>query len=179
MRFEPTPLPGAFVIVPQPSHDARGFFARTFCEETFRAHGLDGRVVQCNLSFNQHRGTLRGLHFQAAPHGEAKLVTCIQGVVWDVIVDLRANSPTLGRTFAAELRSSEHTMMYVPEGFAHGFQTLEDASAVFYQMSSAYQPTSARGIHWNDPRLAIAWPIATPIVSPRDDGLGAFPVEGI
>lgn len=174
MRFVETPLAGAFVITPEPIPDERGFFARTFCVEAFEARGMDARVDQCSLSFNERRGTLRGLHFQVAPHGEAKLVSCVQGAIWDVIVDLRAG-PSFGRWFATGLRASDRTMLFVPAGLAHGFQTLEDATTVAYQISSPHRPEAARGILWSDPTLALPWPIPQPIVSARDSALGLFP----
>jgi dTDP-4-dehydrorhamnose 3,5-epimerase len=174
MRFLPTPLEGATVILPEPLRDERGYFARTFSVEEFAAHGLDPRVNQCNLAFNERRGTLRGLHYQAAPHGEAKLVTCVQGALWDVIVDLRPGSPTHGRWHALELTAQQRSMLFVPEGFAHGYQTLEDATAVFYQMSSPHHPEAARGIRWNDPALALPWPIPVPIISERDATFGTL-----
>jgi dTDP-4-dehydrorhamnose 3,5-epimerase len=174
MRFLPTPLEGAQVILPDPIADERGFFARLFSVEEFQAHGLDARVNQCSLAFNERRGTLRGLHYQAAPHGEAKLVTCVQGAVWDVIVDVRPGSPTYGRWYALELRAEQRTMLFVPEGLAHGYQTLVDATAVHYQMSSPYHPEAARGIRWDDPTLALPWPIPVPIISERDAGFGTL-----
>ena len=172
MIFRETTLPGAVVVEPQALEDERGFFARTWCEEEARAHGLDPRVVQCNVSFNHRAGTLRGLHWQAAPHAEAKLVRCTHGAIFDVIVDLRPGSPTFGRHVSVTLSRENRLMLYVPAGFAHGFQTLEDGSEVFYQMSAAFHGLSARGIVWDDPMLAIAWPPAAQrIVSERDRAL--------
>lgn len=174
MRFIETPLPGAYLVVPEPITDPRGSFARIFCATDFAARGLDPRVSQCNLSFNERKGTLRGLHYQRSPHGETKLVSCIQGAMWDVIVDLRPDSPTFGRWFGQKLDAVERAMLYVPEGFAHGFQTLEDATTVHYQMSSPYQAEAAAGIHWSDPTLDVPWPLQPPIVSDRDAALGPF-----
>lgn len=168
MKFEPAPLAGAFLVHPELLTDERGMFARSFCQHEFRSFGLEAVVAQCNVSFNLHRGTLRGLHFQAAPHEEAKLVRCTRGAIWDVIVDLREGSSTRYRCFAAELNAANHVAMYVPRGFAHGFQTLVDDTEVLYQMSEFYQPQLARGLRWNDPVLGIEWPIDPPTLSPRD-----------
>ena len=171
MEFTPTPLAGAFLIDLERLQDDRGFFARTFCRNEFERHGLDPNVVQCNVSFNERRGTLRGLHYQAPPHEEAKLVSCTSGRIFDVIVDLRPTSPTHGQWFAAELDADRRTALFVPEGFAHGFQTLVDDASVFYQMSSYYHPHAARGIRYDDPAFGIPWPLADPIVSPKDAAL--------
>ncbi len=168
MKFVPTPLDGAFVVEPELISDDRGFFARSFCQNEFRAHGLDPAAVQCNISFNSKRGTLRGLHFQAKPHEEAKLVRCTRGAIWDVIVDLREDSPTRYRWFSAELSADNHQALFVPAGFAHGFQTLVDDSEVLYQMSEFYHPESARGLRWDDPAIGISWPCSDPVLSPRD-----------
>ena len=168
MKFAPTPIEGAFIVELEPLGDDRGFFARSFCQEDFRRQGIDALVAQCNISFNQHRGTLRGLHYQAKPHEEAKLVRCTQGAIWDVIVDLRENSPTRYRWFAVELTAANRRALYVPRGLAHGFQTLSDNSEVFYQMSEFYHPESARGVRWDDPVIGITWPLDNPVLSPRD-----------
>ena len=148
--------------------DERGSFARSFCQQEFRAHGLDPVVAQCNISFNKRRGVLRGLHYQVKPHEEAKLVRCTRGAIWDVIVDVREGTPTRYRWFATELTADNRRALYIPRGFAHGFQTLADNSEVFYQMSEFYHPESARGVRWDDPKIGIAWPLADPVVSPRD-----------
>ena len=153
---------------PELLEDERGSFTRSFCQEEFRAHGLDPVVAQCNISFNKRRGVLRGLHYQVKPHEEAKLVRCTRGAIWDVIVDLRQGAPTRYRWFATELTADNRRALYIPRGFAHGFQTLADNSEVFYQMSEFYHPESARGVRWNDPIIGIAWPLADPVVSPRD-----------
>jgi len=168
LKFLPTPLAGAYLIELEQLDDERGFFARSFCQNEFKAHGLDPVVAQCNVSFNRRRGTLRGLHYQAAPHAEAKLVRCTRGAVWDVIVDLRKGSLTVRQWHAAELTADNRRALYIPDGFAHGFQTLADDSEVLYQMSEFYHPESARGVRWDDPTLAIRWPLKEPVMSPRD-----------
>lgn len=171
MRLVPTPLAGAFVIELEPRGDERGFFARAFDRDVFAAHGLDGAVAQCNVSFNERRGTLRGMHYQVEPHAETKLVRCTAGAIHDVIVDLRDDSPTRAKWFAVELSAADHRALYVPKGFAHGYQTLTDGAEVYYQVSAPYSPEHERGVRWNDPAFAIAWPIAEPIVSAKDAGL--------
>ena len=168
MRFVETPIEGVFVIEVERLMDPRGFFARSWCAEEFRARGLNPRLAQCNISFNERRGTLRGLHYQAAPHEEAKIARCTMGALHDVAVDLRSGSSTRGQSFAVELTAENRRMLYVPEGVAHGFQTLIDATEIFYQMSDWYHPESARAIRWDDPTLAIRWPIADPILSDAD-----------
>ena len=160
MRFLETGLAGLLVVEPERREDARGFFARTWCRDEALARGLRADVAQCNVSFNRRRGTLRGMHYQAAPHAEAKLVRCTAGAVYDVAVDLRPDSPTFRRWAAAELTAGNGRMLYIPEGFAHGFQTLADDTEVFYQMFESYHPDSARGVRWDDPAFAIAWPEA-------------------
>jgi len=166
--FTPLALPGAMIVDLERFDDARGFFARTWCEREFRDAGLNPRLVQASISHNHRRGTLRGMHFQIAPDEEDKLVRCIQGAVWDVIIDLRADSPTYLQHRGIELNAVRGRALYVPKGFAHGFQSLIDDSQVFYQMSQAYAPESGRGIRWNDPRFAIDWPERPPILNPRD-----------
>ena len=168
MIFDPTKLPGAFVIRLDPAADERGFFARSWCQKEFEAHGLNPRLVQCNVSLNAKKGTLRGLHYQEAPHQEAKLVRCTQGAIYDVIVDLRPSSRTFRQWVAETLTAENHTMMYVPEGCAHGFLTLEDNSEVFYQMSQFYHPESARGLRWDDPAFQIMWPSDVIVISEKD-----------
>lgn len=168
MVFTPTPLEGAYIIELERFTDERGFFARSFCQTEFSAHGLNPRVAQCNVSFNRRRGMLRGMHIQVAPFGEVKLVRCTRGSIYDVIIDLRPDSPTFRRHFCEELTASNGKQMYVPEGFAHGFQTLEDDSEVFYQMSQFYEPDYGRGVRWNDPAFGIQWPVADPIMIHRD-----------
>jgi dTDP-4-dehydrorhamnose 3,5-epimerase len=173
--FSETALTGAWIVDVERVEDARGFFARSWCERDFAAHGLNARVVQCNVSFNKRRGTLRGMHYQAAPHREAKLIRCTRGAVHDVIIDLRADSATYKRHVAVVLDAESRRMLYVPEGFAHGFQTLEDDTEVFYQMSAFYAPDHARGVRWNDPAFGIQWPEAERTISQRDQAYPDFP----
>ena len=156
------------MVEPEAVVDERGFFARTWCAEEFRLRGLNSSLAQCSLSSNARRGTLRGMHYQKKPYAEAKLVGCCAGAIYDVLLDLRQESPTYLQWFAAELTTGNHKMLYVPEGFAHGFQTLVDTSEVFYQISQPYRAESARGVRWNDPRFGIEWPLRDPILSPRD-----------
>lgn len=174
MIFSRTPLEGAYVIDLERREDDRGFFARSFCREEFAAHGLDATVAQCNVSFNARRGTLRGMHYQAPPHAEAKLVRCTQGAIWDVIVDLRPGSPSFRRWYGVELSAGNRRALYAPEGTAHGFQTLSDGAEVLYLMSRPYHADAARGVRWDDPAFAITWPIAAPHLSPRDRGFAPF-----
>ena len=175
MIFKETKLKGVHVIEVERLNDERGFFARAFCRREFEKHGLNTAVAQCNISYNRKKGTLRGMHYQVAPYCEAKLVTCIAGSIYDVIIDLRANSNTYCQWLAVEL--SAHGvggMLYIPEGFAHGFQTLEDNTEVFYQISEYYAPECARGIRWNDPFFAIPWPDGPRILSDRDKAYPDF-----
>ena len=168
MIFTETTLPGAFIIEPTLFPDERGFFAYTWNQEEFGQQGLDVRFVQANASFNKLRGTLRGLHFQIAPYEETKLVRCTVGAIYDVIVDLREDSPTFRQWTSVELSSSNRLELYVPQGFAHGFQTLEDNTEVAYQISEYYHPEAARGVRWNDPALGIKWPLPFTTMSNRD-----------
>lgn len=168
MKFDRTPLAGAYVVELARMEDERGFFARSFCREEFVAMGLSPVVAQCNVSWNSRKGTLRGMHFQAKPHEEAKLVRCTRGAIWDVIVDLREDSATRYASHGVRLDAQSRLALYVPEGFAHGFQTLEEDCEVLYQMSEAYQPGLGRGVRWDDPKLDIAWPLPNPILSDRD-----------
>ena len=168
MRFIETPLEGAFVIEPERFEDERGFFARTWCQREFITHGLNPNLVQCNISFNHHSGTLRGMHHQAPPHEEAKLVRCTMGSIYDVIIDIRPDSDTYKDWIAVELTAANRKMLYIPEGFSHGFMTLTDDTEVFYQMSVFYAPDFARGIRWNDPQFGIAWPRAVSIMAEKD-----------
>jgi dTDP-4-dehydrorhamnose 3,5-epimerase len=168
MRFTATPLDGAYLVEPEPHEDKRGLFARTFCAREFHNHGLRSAFVQCNTSWNISKGTVRGLHYQLAPSPEAKLVRCTAGALWDVIVDLRPDSATYLQHFGVELTSENRRALYIPELFAHGFQTLEDSTEVFYQMSDFYAPELAQGLRYNDPKLAIAWRLPPVCVSDKD-----------
>lgn len=175
MRFAPLAIPDVWLVQPEKREDPRGHFARTFCAAEFAAHGLPAVFPQCNLSFNARRGTLRGLHWQDKPHQEGKLVRCTRGAVFDVAVDLRPGVASFGRWVAATLSAENADALYIPPGFAHGFQALEDATEVFYQMSEPYRDGLARGLRWDDPKLAIAWPLADPIISDRDATLPTLP----
>ena len=177
MKFTATPLAGAFLVALEPHADPRGFFARVWSAEEFAAHGLDTRVSQTSISHNRKRGTLRGMHWQAAPHAETKLVRCEQGAIHDVIVDLRPASPTYTKPFGVTLSAADHTALYIPEGFAHGFQTLEDDTVVHYQMTTPYVPEAGRGARWNDPAFGITWPLPDPILIARDREYADFVPE--
>jgi dTDP-4-dehydrorhamnose 3,5-epimerase len=168
MVFIETKLKGAYLVETEPIVDERGFFARTFCREEFTRHGLNPQVVQCNLSYNREKGTLRGMHYQISPRQEVKLVSCVSGSIYDVIVDLRSESPTYCEWVGVELGARRRQMLYIPEGFAHGFQTLEADAEVFYQMSEFYAPECARGVRWDDPAFAVSWPVGPRIISARD-----------
>lgn len=168
MIFKNAILEGVFEVESEEYADERGFFARTWCREEFRTQGLNSELAQCSISFNHRRGTLRGMHYQIAPHAEAKLVRCTRGSLFDVALDLRPGSPTFGRWAAAELTADNRRAFYIPEGCAHGFLTLEDNTEVFYQISEFYHPGSARGVRWNDPAFRIAWPAEIAVISERD-----------
>ncbi len=168
MRFQETSLPGTFVVEPDRFEDSRGFFARTFCAAEFVERGLDPRVAQANVSFNDRRGTLRGMHYQRPPHAEAKLVRCTRGAIHDVVIDLRRDSPVFRRHFAVRLTSENRTMLYVPEGLAHGYLTLEDSTEVAYQMSVPYSPDHGAGVRFDDPAFGIAWPEPVRVIAERD-----------
>ncbi len=168
MIFTKTTVKDAFIIDPERLEDERGFFARTWCERQFKEHGLNPRLVQCSISFNKRKGTLRGMHYQAKLYEEAKLVRCTMGAIYDVIIDLRPESPTFKHWVGVQLGADNHQMLYVPEGFAHGFQTLTDNSEVLYQISEFYAPESARGVRWNDPAFGIEWPPDERTMSERD-----------
>jgi dTDP-4-dehydrorhamnose 3,5-epimerase len=175
MIFNPTHLEGAYVVELEPREDERGFFARAWCRDEFAEHGLSTEVAQCNVSFNRRRGTLRGLHYQIAPHAEVKLVRCTQGAIYDVIVDLRPGSATFTQWLGVELTAGNRTMLYVPEGFAHGYQTLEDDTETFYQVSTSYAPHAERGARWDDPAFGIEWPYPDrPLISDKDRGWPDF-----
>lgn len=168
MIFSPTPLAGAFIVDVEPHVDERGLFARTFCAREFSGHGLSASYPECSTSFNHKAGTLRGLHYQVAPHAETKLVRVTAGAIFDVIVDLRPQSPTHASWFGIELSSANRRALYIPEGFAHGFQTLTDGAEILYQISRTHVPEAARGVRWNDPAFSIAWPRPVACISERD-----------
>lgn len=168
MIFLETSLPGAYVIEVEKHEDERGFFARSWCVREFATRGLDHHLVQCNVSFNKRKGTLRGLHYQVPPHAEVKLVRCTKGSLVDVIVDLRKDSPTFLKWFAIDLTATNHRMLYIPKLFAHGFQTREDDTEIFYQMTEFYEPAASKGLRWNDPTLGINWPDADRTISQKD-----------
>ena len=168
MIFTETKLKGAFILELEKREDERGFFARSWCQKQAEAHHLNPRMVQCNISFNRIKGTLRGMHYQAAPFAEAKVVRCTAGALYDVIIDLRPDSPTYKQHVGEVLSAVNYKMFYVPEGFAHGFQTLEDNTEIFYQMSEFYSPQHARGVRYNDPAFGIKWMIGNPIIVDRD-----------
>jgi dTDP-4-dehydrorhamnose 3,5-epimerase len=168
MIFTELQLKGAYLIEPERLEDERGFFARTWCEGEFEARGLNAKLVQCSISFNKKRGTLRGMHYQIAPHEEIKLVRCTMGAIYDVIIDLRESSETFKQWVAVELTAENRWMLYIPKGFAHGFQTLTDDTEVFYQMSEFYYPECARGVRWDDPCFGITWALKPSSISPKD-----------
>lgn len=178
MTFQETKLPGVFEVALKPFCDTRGFFARSWCQKEGETHGLNTKVVQCNVSFNAQKGTLRGMHYQGAPNAEAKLVRCTSGSIYDVVIDLRPQSPTFKSWVSVVLTSDKRNMIYVPEGCAHGFLTLEDETEVFYQMSEFYSPGSARGVRWDDPAFQIVWPAKVDVISERDRTYADFdPVQ--
>jgi dTDP-4-dehydrorhamnose 3,5-epimerase len=168
VKFLPLELPGVFLIEPEPLADDRGFFARTWCSREFADHGLVTAIAQCSLSYNRRKGTLRGMHYQAPPHEEVKIVRCTAGAIYDVVIDLRPGSPTRGRWLGVELSAANRRQIYVPAGFAHGFQALVDDTEVFYQISQFYHPESARGLRYDDPAFGIRWPLGDLTVSERD-----------
>ncbi len=170
MRFVPTALAGAYIIEVEPHDDSRGFFARTFCSREFAEHGLESDFVQCSVSMNRARGTLRGMHYQLPPAGEVKLVRCTAGAVHDVIVDLRPDSPTYLQHFSVDLTAQNRCALYVPKLFAHGFQTLEDDTEIFYQMSEFYAPDKSAGVRFDDPKLGILWPLPVAAIADKDRG---------
>ena len=168
MRFVPTALAGAYIIEVEPHDDSRGFFARTFCAREFAEHGLETDFVQCSVSMNRTRGTLRGMHYQLPPAGEVKLVRCTAGAIHDVIVDLRQDSPTYLQHFSVDLTARNRCALYVPKTFAHGFQTLEDDTEIFYQMSEFYAPDKSAGVRFDDPKLGIQWPLPVAAIADKD-----------
>jgi dTDP-4-dehydrorhamnose 3,5-epimerase len=174
MLFEKTTIGGVFRISPERKADERGFFARTWCREEFEKAGLDAALVQCSLSYNARKGTLRGMHHQTAPYAETKLVRCTMGAIYDVILDLRRESPTFKKWIGLTLTAENREMVYIPKGCAHGFLTLDDNSEIFYQMTEFYQPEAAQGVRWNDPAFAIDWPGNVEVISERDRTLPDF-----
>jgi dTDP-4-dehydrorhamnose 3,5-epimerase len=177
--FHETLLKGAYLIQSEPHSDERGFFARAWCLQEFGGKGLETRLVQCNISFNLRKGTLRGMHFQTPPHEEDKLVRCTRGAVHDVIIDLRRGSETFGKHYGTTLTAENRCMLYIPKGFAHGFLTLEDDTEVFYQMSEYYAPKCARGVRWDDPAFGIAWPGEVRVIAEKDRSYPDFNLTGI
>jgi dTDP-4-dehydrorhamnose 3,5-epimerase len=178
MIFTKTALPGATLVDVERREDARGYFGRTYCEHEFEANGLPTRMVQTNMSLTRRAGTLRGMHFQAAPHAEDKLVRCVRGAIWDAIVDIRPDSPTYCQWIGVELSEANGRMLLVPEGFAHGFVTLTDDAAVTYQVSAFYTPSAERGARHDDPAFAIAWPVPVLDMSDKDRSWPDFVGEG-
>lgn len=174
MNFSECCLKGALLVDLMPFSDERGFFARSFCREEFAERGLKTAVAQCNISYNRARGTLRGMHFQRAPKAEAKLVRCTRGALFDVIIDLRPESPTYCQWLGVELTEDNRRALYIPEGFAHGFQTLVDDTEVFYQMYEYFSPQHADGVRWDDPAFSITWPLPDPIISDKDRSYPLF-----
>jgi dTDP-4-dehydrorhamnose 3,5-epimerase len=168
MIFTETPLAGAYTIALEPREDERGFFARAFCQNELAAQGLETTIAQANMSYNFKRGTLRGMHYQVPPHSEVKMVRCIAGAIYDVIVDLRPDSPTHLKWYGVELSAGNRTMLYVPKGFGHGYQALTDHTEVLYMVTEFYAPGAERGMRWDDPAIGIRWPIPNPILSPKD-----------
>lgn len=176
MIFQETRLKGVFIIKPEKIEDNRGFFARSFCQREFESHRLNHRISQCNISYNKQKGTIRGMHYQVEPAAEDKLVRCTKGAIYDVIADVHPASPTFCQWISVNLNEHDHQMVYIPHGFAHGFQTLEDDTEVFYQMSEFYEPSCARGIKWNDPAFSIQWPFENPIISDKDKNFEDFKI---
>ena len=169
MKFTETQLKGAYIIEPELIRDERGFFGRSWCQKEFTERGLNPNLVQCNISFNHKKGTLRGMHYQAKPYEEAKLVRCTMGAIYDVIIDIRPESPTFKQWVAVELTAENRRMLYIPEWIAHGFQTLVDNTEVFYQMSEFYHSESATGLRWDDPIFGIVWPQTSQIIISEKD----------
>lgn len=178
MLFLPTKITGTWLIEPEKLEDERGFFARTFCSREFEERGLKTQFVQCSVSFSPNKATLRGLHLQIAPREEAKLVHCTRGAIYDVLIDLRKKSPSFGQWMAAELTAENRRMLYVPEGVAHGFQTLVQGAEVFYQISEFHEVSCFRGVRWNDPAFGVRWPLENPILSQRDRTHVLWPGNG-
>jgi len=168
MVFIETKLSGAYIIEIEQKKDERGFFARSFCEKEFLKHGIDFKIMQCSISYNKNKSTFRGMHYQSAPYEETKLISCIKGAIYDVIIDLRKDSATYCKWLAVELSEENYKMLYVPKGFAHGFQALDDNTEVFYQISEFYHDEAACGVRWNDKAFNISWPLAITVISEKD-----------
>lgn len=179
MIFNETTVKGAYRILPEKKEDSRGFFARVWCAREFEEHGLTPKLVQTNVSYNRSKGTLRGLHYQIAPHEESKLVRCTEGAIFDVVVDLRPDSPSYLKWFGTELSAEAHDMLLIPEGCAHGFQTLTDGAEVTYQVSAYYAPEAERGARYDDPEFAIRWPLPVSEISPKDAGWHPYMKEEV
>lgn len=174
MRFTETNVPGAYIISLEPKRDERGFFARAWCEQELQAQGLCAQVVQCNVGFSERKGTVRGIHWQNPPHEEVKVVRCTRGGIFDVIVDLRPGSPAFGQYHAIELWDDRHTLLYIPAGVGHGYQTLTDRAEIFYQASASFHGESSDGLCYNDPALDIVWPLDVSVIADRDLNWPAF-----
>lgn len=174
MIFNETKLKGAYVIELEKAEDERGFFAQSYCQKEFQERGIDFNIVQCNVSFNVARGTLRGMHYQSSPFEQAKLVSCTRGRIYDVIIDLRKGSATYCESYALELSGEDYKMLYIPKNFAHGYQTLEDDSVIFYQMSEVYHPECSKGVKWDDPLFSIKWPLDIQAMSEKDKEYSKF-----
>ena len=174
MIFTETKIKGVYIIEPELLTDERGFFARSFCKEEFQKYGLETDIVQCNISYNAKKGTLRGIHYQVPPFEEAKIVSCTKGSIYDVVVDLRRDSSTYCQWHSEKLSADSYRMLYIPKGCAHGFQTLEDNCIVYYQMGEYYHSEGTGGIRWNDPSIGIVWPLPIRIISEKDKNYGDF-----
>ncbi len=176
MKFSEMRLDGVYLIEMEPVTDERGFFARTWCQREFKEHGLNPQLVQCSVSFNTLRGTVRGMHYQDEPHAETKVVRCTRGALFDALIDLRPNSPSFRQWIGVELTADNRRMLYVPPGIAHGFQTLEDNTEVAYQISEFHHPECAKGVRWDDPAFGLTWPEPVRIIAPRDQRYPDFEV---
>jgi dTDP-4-dehydrorhamnose 3,5-epimerase len=176
MEFKPTKLQGAFLVSIRKIVDNRGFFGRAWCKDELGQHGLNPNMLQLNTALSHKKGTIRGMHYQEAPHAEAKFIRCTRGAIYDVIVDLRKDSPTFSQWVGVELTADNGDMLYAPEGFAHGYQTLEDDTEMYYLTTAAYAPSSARGLRFDDPKLAIDWPLPLSVISEADQKWPDFPV---
>lgn len=175
LTFAELSIKGAFVLDLELKEDERGFFATSWSKHEFARRDLDSELSECNVSFNKNKGTLRGMHYQAEPYGQTKLVRCTQGAIYDVIVDLRPDSPTFKKWEGFELTARNRRMLYIPRGLAHGFQAIEDASEVLYQMAQPFNAAAGRGVRWNDPAFGISWPLPVSVISPRDRDYPDFP----